>query len=90
MSGAFLGAWHGARLVTCRARRRACCAVSGNEPALTGSARRTPQPCARRRWAPRLSRGAPRKKAAHTAMSDIKESLEELRYYQAKLFKNAK
>ena len=36
---------------------------------------------------PKLSRGAPRKKAAHTAMSDIKESLAELRYYKEKLFR---
>lgn len=43
-----------------------------------------------RRWSPRLARAAPRKKAAHTAMSDIKESLEELRYYKEKLFRGHK
>ncbi|GBF94932.1 RNA exonuclease [Raphidocelis subcapitata] len=40
-----------------------------------------------RRWSPKLARSAPRKKAAHTAMSDIRESLEELRYYKEKLFR---
>ena len=42
------------------------------------------------RWSPKLARCAPRKKGAHTAMSDIRESLEELRYYKDKLFRNVK
>jgi oligoribonuclease (3'-5' exoribonuclease) len=40
-----------------------------------------------RRWRPRLYRQAPRKVAAHTAMSDIKESLKELQYYKSVLFR---
>jgi hypothetical protein len=44
----------------------------------------------RSRWAPKLQRGAPRKKAAHTALSDIKESLAELRYYKERLFRGVK
>eukprot|EP00775_Hariotina_reticulata_P011354 gene11354-11503_t len=40
-----------------------------------------------RRWKPKLARKAPRKVAAHTAMSDIKESLKELQYYKSVLFK---
>ncbi|KAI8470911.1 MAG: ribonuclease H-like domain-containing protein [Monoraphidium minutum] len=43
-----------------------------------------------RRWSPKLARNAPRKKGAHTALSDIKESLEELRYYRDKLFRGVK
>ncbi|KIY95155.1 putative REX2, RNA exonuclease 2 [Monoraphidium neglectum] len=43
-----------------------------------------------RRWSPKLARSTPRKKAAHTAMSDIRESLEELRYYKDKLFRGVK
>jgi oligoribonuclease len=44
----------------------------------------------RRRWKPKLARQAPRKVAAHTAMSDIKESLKELQYYKSVLFKGGK
>lgn len=40
----------------------------------------------RRRWCPRVHRDAPKKKAAHTAMSDIKESVQELQYYRDHLF----
>jgi oligoribonuclease len=43
-----------------------------------------------RRWKPKIARQAPRKVAAHTAMSDIKESLKELQYYKSVLFKGAK
>jgi oligoribonuclease len=43
--------------------------------------------CLCRRWRPRLYRQAPRKVAAHTAMSDIKESLKELQYYKQVLFR---
>lgn len=39
-----------------------------------------------RRWSPKVYRKAPKKKNTHTAMSDVKESLEELKYYQAHLF----
>lgn len=46
--------------------------------------------CCFRRWKPKLARHAPRKVAAHTAMSDIKESLKELQYYKSVLFKGAK
>jgi oligoribonuclease len=42
-----------------------------------------------RRWKPKLFRKAPRKVGAHTAMSDIKESLAELRYYKQALFKGS-
>lgn len=42
--------------------------------------------CTRRRWRPKLYKQAPRKVGAHTAMSDIKESLTELRYYKKCLF----
>jgi oligoribonuclease (3'-5' exoribonuclease) len=41
----------------------------------------------RRRWRVKLYRQAPRKVAAHTAMSDIKESLKELQYYKHVLFR---
>jgi oligoribonuclease len=40
----------------------------------------------RRRWCPRLHKHAPKKVGAHTAMSDIKESLKELIYYKKDLF----
>lgn len=43
-----------------------------------------------RRWKPKIARQAPRKVAAHTAMSDIKESLKELQYYKSVLFKAGK
>ncbi|MFT5688203.1 MAG: oligoribonuclease [Planctomycetota bacterium] len=34
------------------------------------------------RWSPDVVAGAPRKGAAHRAMADIRESIEELRYYR--------
>ncbi|KAF8067293.1 Rexo2 [Scenedesmus sp. PABB004] len=40
-----------------------------------------------RRWRPSVSRKAPRKVGAHTALSDIKESLRELQYYKAALWR---
>ncbi|GIL64900.1 hypothetical protein Vafri_18738 [Volvox africanus] len=40
-----------------------------------------------RRWFPKAYRSAPRKKLAHTALSDIRESIEELRYYRKAVFK---
>ncbi len=39
-----------------------------------------------RRWNPKGLEGAPRKSGGHRAMDDIKESLEELRYYRTALF----
>jgi len=39
-----------------------------------------------RRWHPKVWRAAPRKKKAHTAMADVRESLAELRYYRERLF----
>lgn len=36
---------------------------------------------------PQEYRKAPRKVLAHTALSDIKESIEELKYYQKSVFK---
>ena len=44
--------------------------------------------CCYRRWNPKVARHAPKKVKAHTAMSDIKESLKELAYYKTTLFKN--
>ncbi|GLC45760.1 hypothetical protein PLESTB_000501600 [Pleodorina starrii] len=41
-----------------------------------------------RRWFPKAHRAAPRKKLAHTALSDIKESIEELRYFRKAVFKS--
>ncbi len=40
-----------------------------------------------RAWFPRDFNKKPRKVAQHTAMSDIEESLEELKYYRRKIFK---
>jgi oligoribonuclease len=40
-----------------------------------------------RRWYPEALAGAPDKKGGHRAMDDIKESVEELRYYRAAVFK---
>ena len=40
-----------------------------------------------RRWYPEEFAMAPRKKMSHRALDDIKESIEELRYYRKKLFK---
>jgi oligoribonuclease len=39
-----------------------------------------------RRWHPRAWREAPKKRRAHTAMADVRESLAELRYYRERLF----
>ena len=35
-----------------------------------------------RRWNPSVSKGAPAKKSAHRALDDIRESIEEMRYYR--------
>lgn len=61
-------------------RHRLCC-WCGLQHTLTLA------PCCRRRWRVKLYRQAPRKVAAHTAMSDIKESLKELQYYKHVLFR---
>ena len=42
-----------------------------------------------RRWVPDIARKAPRKERLHTALADIKESIEELRYYKRTCFKQA-
>jgi oligoribonuclease len=39
-----------------------------------------------RRWHPKVWREAPKKKKAHTALADVRESLAELRYYRERLF----
>lgn len=39
-----------------------------------------------RRWKPELIDGAPRKQGGHRALDDIRESLEELRWYRRALF----
>lgn len=39
-----------------------------------------------RRWYPKILENAPKKKMCHRAMDDIKESLEELKYYKSKIF----
>jgi oligoribonuclease len=39
-----------------------------------------------RRWHPEVLKGAPEKRTAHRALDDIRESLDELRYYRAALF----
>lgn len=41
-----------------------------------------------RRWFPEQARKAPRKLLAHTALSDIRESIEELEYYRKSVFKD--
>jgi oligoribonuclease len=40
-----------------------------------------------RRWYPAAYAGAPKKSGAHRALDDIKESIEELRYYRKSVFK---
>ena len=40
-----------------------------------------------RRWYPEEFAMTPKKKMAHRALDDIKESIEELRYYRQKVFK---
>jgi len=42
-----------------------------------------------RRWYPEASAGAPHKKTSHRAMDDVKESLAELAYYRAAVFRPA-
>ena len=39
-----------------------------------------------RRWHPEVLKGAPEKRTAHRALDDIRESVEELRYYRTALF----
>ena len=39
------------------------------------------------RWNPDILNGAPKKKASHRALDDIKESIQELKYYQEHFFK---
>jgi oligoribonuclease len=39
-----------------------------------------------RRWYPKIYRGAPQKRGGHRALADIRESIEELRYYRGTLF----
>ncbi|GFR41432.1 hypothetical protein Agub_g2120, partial [Astrephomene gubernaculifera] len=41
-----------------------------------------------RRWFPIAYKKAPRKTLAHTALSDIRESIEELKYYRTAVFKS--
>src|SRR5690606_2680835 len=40
-----------------------------------------------RRWYPGVLEAVPRKATAHRALDDIRESIEELRWYRAHLFK---
>jgi oligoribonuclease len=40
-----------------------------------------------RRWYPEAVANAPEKKGGHRALDDIRESVEELRYYRATIFK---
>ena len=40
------------------------------------------------RWAPAVLQGAPRKESAHRALDDIRESVDELRWYRAHLFRD--
>ena len=42
-----------------------------------------------RRWAPGLLRAAPTKAGSHRALDDIRESIEELRFYRKHLFNGA-
>jgi oligoribonuclease len=39
-----------------------------------------------RRWNPEILKKAPRKAGGHRALDDIRESIEELRYYREALF----
>jgi oligoribonuclease len=41
-----------------------------------------------RRWYPQAFAGAPKKAGGHRALDDIKESVEELRYYRAAIFRS--
>ena len=40
-----------------------------------------------KRWSPEAAKGAPEKKLNHRALDDIRESIEELRYYRETVFK---
>ena len=40
-----------------------------------------------RRWNPSVSKGAPAKKSTHRALDDIRESIEEMRYYRDSFLK---
>lgn len=40
-----------------------------------------------RRWNPKVFWSAPKKRLTHRALEDIQDSIEELKYYQASLFK---
>jgi oligoribonuclease len=40
-----------------------------------------------RRWYPQVLETAPRKQAGHRALDDIRESVEELRFYREHLFR---
>lgn len=40
-----------------------------------------------RRWVPDIARKAPRKERLHTALADIRESIEELKYYKRTCFR---
>ncbi len=42
-----------------------------------------------RRWYPSALAGAPNKESAHRALDDIRESIEELRYYRSAIFAGA-
>ncbi|HEY6416062.1 MAG TPA: oligoribonuclease [Acidimicrobiales bacterium] len=41
-----------------------------------------------RRWAPAVLEGAPKKESTHRALDDIRESVAELRWYRAHLFRD--
>ncbi|KAK0159723.1 hypothetical protein PV327_010808 [Microctonus hyperodae] len=41
-----------------------------------------------RRWYPNVAENMPKKKLAHRAIDDIKESITELKYYRSNIFKN--
>ncbi|KHJ98682.1 exonuclease [Oesophagostomum dentatum] len=43
-----------------------------------------------RRWFPDEFAGAPQKKCTHRALDDIRESIEELRYYRSAVFREGK
>ena len=40
-----------------------------------------------KRWSPEAAKGVPEKKLNHRALDDIRESIEELRYYRETVFK---
>jgi len=42
-----------------------------------------------RRWYPAVIEGAPKKATTHRALADIRESVDELRFYRQKLFISA-